>query len=459
MGIGGGGGNVTILGGHSVDVSYPPGNVVISSGTGGSVISGGQTGLISLKTGKNNIQGVTVNNANGDAIANFDTYNSRFGIGTTEPASMLTVAGTIETTSGGIKFPDGTIQLTSAVSGEGGSGVWKKAGTVVSLTTSTDSVGIGTTNPQNKLDVAGGMVIGADYAGVRTAPSNGLLIQGRTMINYSSSEINGVEMSTYPYPIGLVVSGDAIFLSNDPDAGIITNCKINADRDISSNGTVRGGSIEAQYDIHADNGSIWAGNIISLSDGSVRMIKNAGPGVTGYLGCNTIDCSGGAMINGGLATGGGSSSVINNLTVHGTLSKPGGSFLIDHPLDPKNKVLRHSFVESPEMRNIYEGTVSFNEQGEAVVELPNYFDALNNDFRCQLTCVGGYAPVYIKDEEKGNKFVIAGGKPGLKVYWMVTGTRQDAYAKKNRIVVEEEKGAGGAAKYKPGEYLYPEVFK
>jgi len=165
------------------------------------------------------------------------------------------------------------------------------------------------------------------------------------------------------------------------------------------------------------------------------------------------------MFGGGLATGGSSSSVIHNLSVTGTLSKPGGSFLIDHPLDPKNKVLRHSFVESPEMRNIYEGTVSLNENGDAVVELPNYFDALNNDFRCQLTCVGGFAPVYVKDEEKSNKFVIAGGKPGLKVYWMVTGTRQDAYAKKNRIVVEEEKGTGGAAKYKPGEYLYPEGFK
>jgi len=38
------------------------------------------------------------------------------GIGTTAPASKLTVAGTIESTSGGIKFPDGTTQ-TSAVGG------------------------------------------------------------------------------------------------------------------------------------------------------------------------------------------------------------------------------------------------------------------------------------------------------------------------------------------------------
>jgi len=35
------------------------------------------------------------------------------GIGTTEPGQMLTVAGTIHTTSGGVKFPDNTVQTTA----------------------------------------------------------------------------------------------------------------------------------------------------------------------------------------------------------------------------------------------------------------------------------------------------------------------------------------------------------
>ncbi|MBU4473474.1 MAG: hypothetical protein KJ842_04895, partial [Candidatus Omnitrophica bacterium] len=35
------------------------------------------------------------------------------GIGTTSPGQKLTVAGTIESTSGGIKFPDGTIQTSA----------------------------------------------------------------------------------------------------------------------------------------------------------------------------------------------------------------------------------------------------------------------------------------------------------------------------------------------------------
>ena len=40
------------------------------------------------------------------------------------------------------------------------------------------NVGINTPTPQNKLDVAGGVVIGATYAGASTAPTNGLLVEG-----------------------------------------------------------------------------------------------------------------------------------------------------------------------------------------------------------------------------------------------------------------------------------------
>ncbi|UCC95183.1 MAG: hypothetical protein JSW40_00090 [Candidatus Omnitrophota bacterium] len=48
------------------------------------------------------------------------------------------------------------------------------------------NVGIDTTNPQNKLDVAGGVVIGSGYAGIRTAPSEGLLIDGNFAIGTSA---------------------------------------------------------------------------------------------------------------------------------------------------------------------------------------------------------------------------------------------------------------------------------
>jgi hypothetical protein len=142
-----------------------------------------------------------------------------------------------------------------------------------------------------------------------------------------------------------------------------------------------------------------------------------------------------------------------NVHVTGILSKGGGSFLIDHPLDPENKSLYHSFVESPDMMNIYNGMVILDDDGAAWVELPDWFEALNMDFRYQLTCIGGYAPVYIAEEISTNKFKIAGGKPGLKISWQVTGIRHDPFAEKYRIPVEEDKKLD-----KIGRYHHPDVY-
>ncbi|WAC02029.1 hypothetical protein N7U66_19830 [Lacinutrix neustonica] len=49
----------------------------------------------------------------------------------------------------------------------------------------------------------------------------------------------------------------------------------------------------------------------------------------------------------------GNMTITGDLNVTGNIAKGGGTFKIDHPLDPKNKYLVHSFVESPEMMNIY----------------------------------------------------------------------------------------------------------
>jgi hypothetical protein len=149
----------------------------------------------------------------------------------------------------------------------------------------------------------------------------------------------------------------------------------------------------------------------------------------------------------------GNVTVSGNLSVTGSVSKGSGTFAIDHPLDPENKTLTHAFVESPEMKNIYDGVVTLDHDGRAVVTMPAWFSALNTDFRYQLTCVGGYAPVYIEREIEHNTFVIAGGRQGLKVSWQVTGVRNDAYARQNPVTVEAEKPEGLR-----GRYLHPEAF-
>ncbi|MBN2565502.1 MAG: hypothetical protein JXB46_07300 [Candidatus Eisenbacteria bacterium] len=140
--------------------------------------------------------------------------------------------------------------------------------------------------------------------------------------------------------------------------------------------------------------------------------------------------------------------------VNGTLSKSAGSFKIDHPLDPENMYLSHSFVESPDMMNVYNGNVTLDAKGEALVELPRYFEVLNRDYRYQLTPIGGAAPsLHIAEKIEQGRFKIAGGDPGLEVSWQVTGIRQDRYAKEHPIEVETMKRPTDQ-----GKYLAPELY-
>lgn len=140
--------------------------------------------------------------------------------------------------------------------------------------------------------------------------------------------------------------------------------------------------------------------------------------------------------------------------IYGSLSKPGGSFRIDHPLDPGNKYLSHSFVESPDMLNVYNGLVQLDDQGAAIVEFPEWFDALNHEFRYQLTPIGSPAPgLHVASEIARRSFRIAGGTPKGKVSWQVTGIRKDKWANANRIQVEEDKPSQDR-----GYYLHPELY-
>ena len=150
----------------------------------------------------------------------------------------------------------------------------------------------------------------------------------------------------------------------------------------------------------------------------------------------------------------GNGTYAGNLNVSGTLTKGGGSFKIDDPLDPENKYLSHSFVESPDMLDLYNGSVKLDARGEAWVTMPVYFQVLNRDFQYVLTSVGSSQPrLYIAREIKGNRFKIAGGRPYGKVSWMVTGIRQDPWANAHRIPNEEDKPV-----QERGTYLHPELY-
>jgi hypothetical protein len=170
---------------------------------------------------------------------------------------------------------------------------------------------------------------------------------------------------------------------------------------------------------------------------------------SGVVAMNTTNGDGlFAQSNGGFAA-----FFLGDVDVDGNLSKAGGSFKIDHPLDPANKYLYHSFVESPDMMNVYNGNVMTDAQGRAVVQMPEWFEALNRDFRYQLTTIGQFAQAMVASKMADNSFTIQTDKPNVEVSWQVTGIRHDAWAEANRIPVEQLK-----AGKERGLYLHPELF-
>ena len=154
----------------------------------------------------------------------------------------------------------------------------------------------------------------------------------------------------------------------------------------------------------------------------------------------------------GFSSSGPAAYLVGNVTITGTLTKGAGAFKIDHPLDPENKYLVHSFVESPDMMNVYNGNVMTDADGMVRVELPDYFNALNRDYRYQLTVIGQFAQAIVSEKVVGNWFAIRTDKPHVEVSWQVTGIRQDAYANANRIAVEEQKPVA-----ERWLYLHPEA--
>jgi hypothetical protein len=145
---------------------------------------------------------------------------------------------------------------------------------------------------------------------------------------------------------------------------------------------------------------------------------------------------------------------MGNVHATGTISAPTKLFRIDHPLDPANKFLNHASVESSEMKTMYDGVVTLDSDGRATVTLPSWFNAVNGNFRYQLTPIGGSMPgLYISEEVAGDNFRISGGTPNGKVCWLITGIRQDPYAKANPLQVEQDKRPEDR-----GFYLNPQVY-
>jgi hypothetical protein len=217
--------------------------------------------------------------------------------------------------------------------------------------------------------------------------------------------------------------------------------------EVTIRGTVFGESA-SNYGVYGISTNSDAIKGASIHSGGVVGESTNGDGTVG-VSCEGT-CNGAAIVGIGHRAGyfEGSVSVNGNFGVTGVKA-----FHIDHPLDPANKYLNHFAIESNEVLDTYSGNVTTDARGTAIVELPDYFEALNTNYRYQLTAIGQFAQAIILQKIQNNRFVIRTDKPSVEVSWQVTGVRSDAYVKAHPMPVEEDK-----SEQERGYYLAPELF-
>jgi hypothetical protein len=368
--------------------------------------------------------------------------NGNLGIGTTSPTSPLTIVGNSGASgSGSANFWRSDLGGNHSLIQYGGTGDWYirsalSAGKVI-LQDTGGNVGIGTSSPAQLLEVNGNIQV------------DGLLAVGTAESNCSAA----------------AVCAQAINGSNSNGALGVKATGGNANQ----NGVYHGGDgLDAQggngggCDVNQNCGTGGAGVRAMGGSGQAEKPAGGGPGAGGVFVGGSSPCFGNGCGGDGIDAYAGIGQFNNpdgfagnfsgDVRITGSLYTSAKNIKIDHPLDPANKYLVHASIESSEMMNVYSGNVTTDAQGEATVQLPGWFEALNRDFRYQLTVIGRFAQAIVARKIENHQFTIRTNAPSVEVSWQVTGVRQDAYAQAHPLVVEEEKPAR-----LQGFYIHPEL--
>jgi hypothetical protein len=350
-------------------------------------------------------------------------------------------------TTGAYNVALGHSALPASTSGFANTGVGNAAGSTVDLSalTGKNNTALGTGASFSPGSLTNASAIGANAV---VGESNALVLGGISGVHGQTASVNvGIGTTTPKSALDVIAYSVASGSGLSGTDGVISR---------GGNGDPKGGT-------HGTYG----GNGINATGGTGKFIFEeldigGGDGVGGvFTGGNSgnadvVDELGGRGTGDGIDVFPGSGYAgyfQGNVDITGTLNGGAPEVKIDDPIDPANKYLVHSSVESSEMMNIYTGNISTDSQGQAMVQLPEWFEALNTDFRYQLTVIGQFAQAVVAHEIENNRFEIRTNAPNVKVSWQVTGVRQDAYAKAHPLVVEQQKDARLR-----GFYIHPDLF-
>jgi hypothetical protein len=300
-------------------------------------------------------------------------------------------------------------------------------------------------------------VTGTVIGGTSSSSTGGVLGEANAASGQTYG-VGGFAVSPAGYGVeglNLAGSGGGIGVYGSGSTGVVG---------VSASGGGPGGNF-AGYTAPLNSGLYGTDGIDSTGGiGDINGADTGGVGVAGqggyggdfdavggrFTGGNFYCCGDGVLGNAGSGYAG---NFNGDLNVTGQIFAGVKDFKIDHPLDPANKYLVHASVESSEMKNIYDGNVTTDSQGHATVQLPEWFEVLNTDFRYQLTVIGQFAQAIIGRKIENNRFEIRTSAPNVEVSWQVTGVRHDAFAKSHTLVVEQEKEARLR-----GFYIHPELY-
>jgi trimeric autotransporter adhesin len=405
-----------------------------------------------LVTSINGLGTIATTTANATGISGSSSLDGGFGVVGEAAASGGTHAST-----GVLGTSQSTVQFSSGVKGRDVSTSGVGGVTVGILGQSENRFGIG--------------VLGFD--GFNNNVSNEFMLHaGFERIGVWGDAENGGSGNEGIGVVGTSDTGVGVFAENNLSNGVwpallalggsgASGAANNGAAGISATGG-NGGCCDAS----GTSGSGGAGIIAQGGTSQTNVVTNVpSAGVGGsFTGGSSTNCSGNACGADGIRATPGlgqdgmpaglAGDFAGDIFVSGAVIANVKDFKIDHPLDPANKYLVHSSVESSEMMNLYTGNATLDANGEATISLPSWFQAENADFRYQLTAIGAPGPnLHISQKVANNQFKIAGGTPGMEVSWQITGIRQDAYAKANPLEVETAKPPR-----ERGFYIRPSLF-